>query len=137
MLLNEVTLNMEKENHNAATAQSSQPESRSAPAPARSAREDKAGGRGSAKRDEMIDILRNKRKAGALFRRMTREDNEATYELLGDVIQAQKDEEAAAAAEHQKKLAAAREALRHLQQQGVDQKEIALLLEEARKEVSG
>lgn len=130
---------MEKENHNAATVQSSQPESRSEPAPARSAREDKAGtrGRGSAKRDEVIDILRNKRKAGALFRRMTREDNEATYELLGDVIQAQKDEEAAAAAEHQKKLAAAKEALRHLQQQGVDQKEIALLLEEARKEVSG
>lgn len=96
-----------------------------------------ARGRGSTKRDEVLDILKNKRKAAALFKRLTLDDNKAIIELLGEVIETQRKEIAAAEAEHQKKLEAATEALMHLHKQGVSDREFVALLDEAKKKISG
>lgn len=92
---------------------------------------------GSSKRDEVVDMIKNKRRAKGLFRRLSITENEATIDILNEVIAEQKDEMAAAKAEHQKKLEAATEALLVLQSQGVNEREFTALLEEAKKNISG
>lgn len=94
-------------------------------------------GQASSKRDVILDALRNKRRATAAFQRLSIEDNEALVPLLREVIEKQKADLAAAEAEHQKKLEAATEALMHLQSQGIDEREMASLLEEAKKNMPG
>ena len=94
-------------------------------------------GKASNKRDEVLEVLKNKRRATAAFQRLSIEDNEALVPLLREVIEKQKADLAAAEAEHQKKLEAATEALMHLQSQGIDEREMASLLEEAKKNMPG
>lgn len=132
----------QKHNDNRERAAESAPQALSQPAGAGAGkpvkeRQPASRKRGSTKRDEVLEIMRNKRKATALFKRLSVAENEGLQVLLDEVIEQQKEEIAAAEAEHQKKLDAATEALRHLQRQGISEREFAALLDEAKKHISG